>query len=320
MLNSNNNLRTPQRLWCAPALLFFFICSLSSAKDYKGFNFMDDKLETSIKFRLINDLVIIPVKINDEMELNLVLDTGGRSVILFGNNFKKKLKLIKQEAILNGYGKNRGKTASISLDNKVQLGDALGKGISILITNGRYFFPYDGETKIHGIIGYQIFSRFVVTIDYKNEKLTLTEPDFYRAPSDYRAMDLTLKDTKPYIKMDYQITEDVKSNGFFHIDTGSSREVLMFIQEGEDKLSDVNVKRCSVGKGLNGYISGYKGFRSNVLFEDMEADSRYFVVKREFSSRELRHAEGSIGSAFLKNFTIVIDYVNEKFYYRERDS
>ncbi len=310
----------PRRSWCALMLLAFCACQFSIAKDYKGFNFMNDKLETSIKFKLINDLVIIPVKINTDTEVNLVLDTGGRSVVLFGNNFRKTFECIEQKAFLNGYGRNRSKTADISLDNTVQLGDVLGKGISILITNGRYFFPYDGETKIHGIIGYQIFSRFVVTIDYKNEMITLTEPDFYRPPEDYSSMDLLLKDTKPYIKMDYKITTNESTHGFFHIDTGSSREVLLFVRENEEKLPSARVRRCGIGKGLNGGISGYRGYKSSLIFENMKINTPYFVVKRDFSKREMEHAKGSIGSALLKDFTIVLDYVNEKFYYREKDS
>ena len=307
----------PRWPWYASTFLFFFIYHLCEAKDYKGFNFVDDKLETSIKFKLINDLVVIPVKINTGTDVNLVLDTGGRSVILFGNNFKKKFHLIAQKASLNGYGRNRGKTADISLDNEVQLGDVLGKGISILITNGRYFFPFDGETKIHGIIGYQVFSRFVVTIDYKNEVITLTEPDFYHPPADYKSMDLLLKDTKPYIRMDYKITTHERANGFFHIDTGSSREVLLFAKEGKEKLPSTHIRPCGIGKGLNGGISGYRGYKSSLIFENMKINTPYFVVKRDFGKREMGHAKGSIGSALLKGFTIVLDYVNEKFYYRE---
>ena len=143
MLISNNNRQVPW--WnCYALLLLVFWHTTSKADNYKGFNFIDDRIESVIPFDFVDNLIVVPVKINDNMEVNLILDTGGRSVILFGDHFDKKLDVMDNEIRLNGYGRNRNKTARLSLNNKVQLGEALGQGISVLVANGRYFFPYNG--------------------------------------------------------------------------------------------------------------------------------------------------------------------------------
>ncbi|TRX59398.1 hypothetical protein FNH22_09530 [Fulvivirga sp. M361] len=317
MLNSNNNWQRPSQVRYALIMLSFLLQQFSFADDYKGFELINDKQESFINFRLINNLIVVPVKINNKMELNLVLDTGGRSVILFGNHFKRKFELLPKEIVLNGYGRNRHKTARLSLDNQVEFGDALGKGISILIANDKYFFPYNDEVVIHGIIGYQVFSRFAVTIDYKQEVITLTEPGYYLPPSGYKSMELTLKDTKPYIKLDYGITPDNSANGFFHIDTGSSRNVILFMKDDTNYFKGVKKLRCEVGKGINGSIAGYKDVNNLLELKNLAVRTDYHMLKREFSSSEINNAEGSIGSGLWKEFTIVLDYVNQMFYYRK---
>ncbi|MEM7110209.1 MAG: hypothetical protein AAF519_18420, partial [Bacteroidota bacterium] len=255
------------------------------------------------------------VKINENITVNLVLDTGGRSVILFGNNFKRKLEVLDKEISLHGYGRNRNKMAFLSLENEVKLGDALGKGISILVANGRYFFPYNGKIKIHGIIGYQVFSRFVVAIDYQNREIILTEPRFYVPPADYTMLDLTLKDTKPYIKLVYRAFDNTSLRGYFHIDTGSSRGALLFLKHDDD-VEKKRFYNAQVGKGINGIIKGYKPVSESMNITEFQADAEYYVVKREFSRKEIRDAQGSIGSGLLKRFTVVLDYVNQRFYFK----
>ncbi|MEM6526477.1 MAG: hypothetical protein AAF693_21980, partial [Bacteroidota bacterium] len=255
------------------------------------------------------------VKINENITVNLVLDTGGRSVILFGNNFKRKLEVLDKEISLHGYGRNRNKMAFLSLENEVKLGDALGKGISILVANGRYFFPYNGEIKIHGIIGYQVFSRFVVSIDYQNQEIILTEPRFYEPPADYTLLDLTLKDTKPYITLAYNAFDNTSLRGNFHIDTGSSRGALLFLKP-DDHLDKKLFRYTQVGKGINGVITGYRPVSESIKITEFQTDAEYYVVKREFSRKEIQDAQGSIGSGPLKKFTVVLDYVNHRFYFK----
>ena len=316
MLKSNNNrLRPRWKNYALPILILFLISTHLYAVNYKGFNFVNDKTESVIPFQLIDNLIVVPVKINDELEVNLVLDTGGRSVILFGNHFTKKLDVLDTEIKLNGYGRNRNKTALLSLENEVLLGDALGKGISILVTNGRYFFPFNGKVKIHGIIGYQVFSRFVVSIDYLNSKIVLSEPQSYIPPVDYTELDLTLKDTKPYVKLRYQTFKNEVVNGYFHIDTGSSRDVLLFLKSNMD-IGNGKFVSAEVGRGINGAISGHKPVRNPMKIEEFNTAAEYFVVKREFSRKEIQDAEGSIGSGLLKNYIVVLDYANQRFYFK----
>ncbi|MEM7108186.1 MAG: hypothetical protein AAF519_08160, partial [Bacteroidota bacterium] len=108
MLKSNNNrLRPGWKCYVWSILILVILYQQSPAYTYKGFNFLNNKTECIIPFELVDNLIVVPVKINENITVNLVLDTGGRSVILFGNNFKRKLEVLDKEISLHGYGRNR---------------------------------------------------------------------------------------------------------------------------------------------------------------------------------------------------------------------
>ncbi|GAA0188168.1 hypothetical protein GCM10009122_45630 [Fulvivirga kasyanovii] len=304
-----------RRYVCTCAFLVFTSFAFAANP---GFNFINNKQQTTIRFKLIENLVVIPVTVNNDLKVNLVLDTGGRSLILFGEGYGKLLSVLPDKEVrLNGYGHREYRPGKLSPDNKICVSDIQGLGIGIVVTNDRNFFPYVDGTSINGIIGYQIFSRFIVKIDYPNRLITLTEP-FVRPPIDegFSAAELIIKDTKPYIKARLGIGE-VERDAFLHVDTGSSREMILFLKEGDGQLESSKGYRCHVGRGLNGNIQGYKGKDLRLImpgknFDDVES----FLLKREFSNRELQDASGTIGSGFLQDFVIVLDYINQKFYYK----
>ncbi|UII34938.1 hypothetical protein LVD17_14090 [Fulvivirga ulvae] len=283
-----------------------------------GFNFINNKQQTTIRFKLIENLVVIPVMVNDNLKVNLVLDTGGRSLILFGEGYNKLLTVLPDKEVkLNGYGHREYRPGKLSPDNKICVSDIQGLGIGIVVTNDKHFFPYVDGMSINGIIGYQIFSRFIVKIDYPNRVITLTEP-FVRPQVNegFYSTDLIIKDTKPYIKVRLGVGE-VERDAFLHVDTGSSRQMILFLKEGDQQLEDSKGYRCQVGRGLNGTIRGYKGKGLRLIMPDKNFDDvESFLLRREFSNRELQDASGTIGSGFLQDFVIVLDYVNQKFYYK----
>ena len=81
-------------------LLFF--CTHLSAQD--GFRFTSNKKKTSIPFKLINNLIIVPIEVNG-IELNFLLDTGVEETILFSLDEKEELKLYEVQKIkLKGLG------------------------------------------------------------------------------------------------------------------------------------------------------------------------------------------------------------------------
>ena len=64
-------------------LIFLFLFFSSETKAQKGFQFFNTKKDKQrINFKLINNLIVIPLKINGK-ELSFILDSGVGKTILF---------------------------------------------------------------------------------------------------------------------------------------------------------------------------------------------------------------------------------------------
>lgn len=309
---NNNTTKAPWKkciLFMVATLLFTTAYSKNSR-----FRFINDKTETSFRFTMVQNLIVIPVKVND-MDLNLILDTGMRSIVLFGKHFERKLETLDDVTVrLSGYGKKKNRPGKLSLGNEINIADVLGTEMGIVIMPSPDLFRQVGLRDIDGIIGYEIFSRFKVKIDYPGREITLYEPFVNLTLPYFDALPLTIKDTKPYVQASMIDAQGTETTGYFHIDTGSAQDVLLF--HHEDKPHNFKFARhTSIGVGIGGKIKGYKADKTNLKLGrafNKEVESKY--VLRGFSNRELQDAHGSIGSDFLSDSIIVFDYIHQTMY------
>ncbi|HNP17107.1 MAG TPA: hypothetical protein PKL31_01630 [Fulvivirga sp.] len=307
---NNNNKRVP---WARYALSMAAITLFSAA--YAGnsrYNFLRNKTRTSFNFTIVNNLIVIPAKING-MDLNLILDSGMRSIVLFERDFGDKIKTLDNYTVkLSGYGKKKNLPSKLSLDNEVIIADVLGSKVPVVIMSESNMLR-KALVNIDGIIGYEIFSRFIVKIDYLNKKITLHEPFDNPENYNYEILPLTVKDTKPYIQASVETDDGETIKGQFHIDTGSYHDVMLFVAD-QDNLNFKDLDYTSLGIGIGGRVKGFVAPESSLkIGSDMNKRISPKYVKRQFSNREL-DAKGSIGSGLLKDSVIVLDYINMKFY------
>jgi hypothetical protein len=133
----------------------------------------DTVKEITLSYRTRNNLLVVPVMINDSIKVNLILDPNCKAVILFGKRFQKllaekKTNSAKASKRLTGYPAS---TDALSLNNKISIGPAMGENVPIVILpnqNALNFF-----TSVNGIMGYEILSRFEITLDPKTETITI---------------------------------------------------------------------------------------------------------------------------------------------------
>lgn len=308
----NNTTKAPWKkciLFMVATMLFTTAYSKNSR-----FRFINDKTETSFRFTMVQNLIVIPVKVND-MDLNLILDTGMRSIVLFGKHFEKKLETLDDVTVrLSGYGKKKNRPGKLSLGNEINIADVLGTEMGIVIMPSPDLFRQVGLKDIDGIIGYEIFSRFKVKIDYPGTEITLYEPFVNLSLPQFDAIPLTIKDTKPYIPARMVNSSGAETKGYFHIDSGSAQDILLF--HHKDKPHNFKFARhTNVGVGIGGKIRGYKADPTTIYIGNSynkEVEPKYIL--RGFSNRELQDAQGSIGSDFLSDSVIVFDYIHQKMY------
>jgi hypothetical protein len=197
----------------------------------------------------------------------------------------------------------------------------VGQGQALLVLEEDYLQlkNYLG-TDVHGILGYELFSRFIVEINYQEEKLVLHEPFSYKPKKNRRVIPLEVQDTKPYIHTNLQLEDGATVAAKLMLDTGASHSLLLDMDSHKNLSLPENVIRTNLGRGLGGDINGHIGRISKMEFGKFEFDD---VIcswpDRGTFTDVLRKTgrQGTLGGGVLNRFTVVVDYFNGNLYYRK---
>ncbi|MEM7548692.1 MAG: hypothetical protein AAF363_03400 [Bacteroidota bacterium] len=297
-----------KKLLAAFGILFFILSVESSTANAStaGFYFKDNLQSTGISFETWDNLVVLKALINEKYSVNLILDTGISSIILFSKStFKSYYDSYHREIPVAGLGTGSPPKGILTLNNRIDINGIRGDGIGIVLMNDAHALPRNILKKIDGIIGYQLFSRFVVKINFKESVLELNEPACFAPKQNDIAIPLSVEMTRPYLN----VSVNGSSDEYFLLDTGCSFAVLQF-QNGGVKKRDTK----PIGIGLNGRIYGTK--RKNISFSSGKYDFKNQEVIRVADTKSGKYrSSGTVGSGFLRQFdSVTIDYFGGMLY------
>lgn len=310
----NKNLNIKVFLICSCLILY------SSAGAQGSFRINNDKGRFTLPFELVNNLVIIPVEING-IELSFLLDTGVDSTILFSLGEKDTLDLKNTEAImLRGLGQGDPVKALKSSGNDVKLGDAYHKDLSLyLVFDNPLGLSNRMGVPVHGIMGYDLFSDFVVEFDYVRKRLKFYDPTQYNSKKcrSCEEMELVFHRNKPYVNITGKINERSIPLSLL-IDSGSGDALWLFGNDSDIKLPEKNFKDF-LGFGIGGSVYGSRSRIGEITFGNHKLpeitasfpDSIYYNSIETYEKRN-----GSIGAQVLNRFHLTIDYPAKKIRFK----
>ena len=295
-------------------VFFIAIVGYSQAKFVLQDNIESDK----IRFKLINNLIVIPVEINGA-ELIFLLDSGVRKPIIFNFlNSKDSLSINEPEIIyLRGLGEGEPIEAIKSRNNIVKIGNAININQSLFaIINERFNFAPRLGVPIHGIIGYDLFKDFIVEINYSAKYIRLNNPETYEYKECKKCETLGLEfyNSKPYLNVDL-IINNKQVPAKLLIDSGGSDALWLFESLEDGIVLDKKYFDDFLGHGLSGSVYGKRSKVDKVLIKGFVLenvnvafpDSLSIVYAKKFEERN-----GSFSAALLKRFNMIMDYPNSK--------
>lgn len=296
--------------------LLFFLCFLAGFSQNQ-FN-LPERDYDKIRFRLIGNLIILPVQLNG-IELSFLLDSGVSKPILFNITNTDSLQIRKVETIhLRGLGGGEPIEALRSRNNFFKIGNAINvnQDIFVVFNNAINFTPRLG-VPVHGIIGYDIFKNFIVEINYSAKYIKLHKPETYKYKKCKKCETLPLSfyNNKPFIEGEVQINSN-KIPVKLLIDTGSS-DALWLFEDDSLGLKPINDKYFNdfLGKGLSGNVHGKRSKVSAFRLKSFvlkDVNSAYPDSVAISFARRYKDRNGSISGELLKRFNVIIDYTNAK--------
>lgn len=270
----------------------------SNATPTEGFFLPDSVNEITFQYKNIDNLIVLPVRINDSEIVNLVLDTGCRNIVLFGKKFTKMLSASDHKTItFNGLGRGKSVTGFIKLENEVEFNAVTGKRIAIVVVPERNVFQ--NNPMIDGVIGYELFLKFEIEINFARQLITFRPAKYSYPDSDFQLVPLRVEDSRPIIACNIEFSKDNSATCDLLIDTGSCLG-LLYVSPPDKKRSRSNTV---VGRGINGDIEGTKGLASKLRLGDYEMED----VPAAIVASQTHHY-ASLGTGILKDYTLLLNY------------
>ena len=304
-------------------LLPLFICLIgfvSPAQETIGFVFPKNKKKISFRFELYNNLIVIPVSINNFLSMKFIVDTGAEASVLTEKAFGDLVGLnYVRQIYISGPGVIDSVEAYVATDVTLGLPEGIsGNKMSMLVLKEDYLNLKENlGDEIYGIIGYDIFRRFVVEIDYDDLRLTLHDPKRYKPRRYFEAIDISLNDTKPFIRSNLS-TDKGSANGVkLMVDTGASHALLLDVFNTDDLTLPEETITARLGQGLGGEIPGMIGRLDHYEIGKYNFDEVLVSIPYEGSystaiKRGSRH--GTVGGELLCRFNPTFDYFRGKLY------
>jgi len=272
------------------------------------FTMTGGRTSTTVPFALINNHIYLDVRLNGQGPFRLLCDTGGSNVVT--PELVKTLGL-KSEGTVEGTGVGeKSEDVGLTKVSSLQVGDVTLADQVFAVFNLSAMKEVE-DVPIQGLIGYEVFRRFVVTIDYENSRLTLTLPGSFAYKGTGTVVPFKFNGTIPQVEGELDGIP-----GKFDIDTGgrSSLTVLAPFVERHGLKARYGAKaEAVVGWGVGGPHRGIP-VRIQVLKLDGIAIGNV-IAELSLSTRGSfvdPYVAGNVGAGVLKRFNIIFDYAQQK--------
>lgn len=283
------------------------------AQNFNDVTFANGATSATMPFELlVGRLIAIQAAINGH-PVKLILDSGGAEAVTQAFAKSHDLKALGSFKLNGGWGAKALETRfarvqTLTLGGLVTLRHQVFRVMPLEKALFDKLNTLSGE-KISGLVGYEIFKRFVVRIDYAHKKLTLIRPGAFNPKDAGNAIPIAFAGQFSTIKGSL---DGLK--GEFTLDTGSAAPLIMrspFVMQ-HDLLSRYKVSSpMAIGDGLSARIAHAGVF----MFGPMPIKNPLVFLtsspKGAFASMD---TAGNIGAPILKRFTVTFDYAHKRVY------
>ncbi len=292
-----------------------------------GFDFENGASSVELSFRKESNLIIVPIKLNGEGPYNFIVDTGSESGLIFEKWVIAEGNLVNARKI-PVYGNDGGKVTDLLVANGLNVNFQGVKGVqqTMLVLDDNVIDVKNVlGANVHGVLGSEIFNRFVVDIDYDNKILRLHDPKTYKRPKGYKRLPLEIENFRPFIRVQVGQKGHKPIEVKLLVDSGASSALFLDEEHNEEIVLPKKTIEHSLGRGLAGIIEGRVGRIHKLKF----GSYRFSHVTTSFPKnwgigsdnhlikerKDIRY--GTLGADILSRFHVIFDYANSQVFLRK---
>ena len=272
--------------------------------------------EVTVPFRVVNNHLLLPVKVNGKGPFDVVLDTGMpvEDLALYDSPDVEAIGLAYldgvQVAVAGAGGEGEGRSARMAEGVSYSVGDLkVFDGRAIVIPAPKALAVYH-----HGIIGAALFQHFAVTIDNDLQTITLRRPEAYQPPAGASVVPITLERGIVFAPARVRTGEGPAVAANLVVDLGASHPVSLNARAGSGIVVPEPNIQGSIGRGMSG---GLTGRIARVQEIDLGGQVLKNVVAtfpddEHQSPRGMDSRDGNLGNGILSRFNVTFDYAGKR--------
>jgi hypothetical protein len=264
--------------------------------------------------------ILLPVRVNGSGPLWFALDSAGGSGYAIEAGRAASLGLVPFEHGLSTGAGEEPVPFSLARSARIELPGVTIDAPQVALLSLRPLEPFSGHA-LDGILGFGLFSSYVVEIDYEARRVSLYAPEGFVYSGDGAAVPLEVEKNHFFIGATVVLPGRKPLPGRFLIDTGAPTATLI--------LSTPFVRRHRLrAEGAREYVDrsipGLGGETAVILSRASEVDVAGFRIRRmtlalsqdKAGSLASSEFDGIVGGELLRRFHVVFDVRRRRLFLR----
>ena len=306
-----------KRLILIVGLLYIMCFSLKVHAQY--FEVNNNHKQVRLPFKLIRNLVVIQLKINDKGPFNFILDTGVGLMIITDPKMVDSIGLENKRTIrLPGLGEGEDYEAYVTSPLKIQIPGLTSYDVAAAILKTDHFgLSNFAGMDIHGLLGYEFFNNLAVKLDFSDSTLTAYRPKDARIFRKGIKVPISIEAHKPYFETRVKMPNGTEQTCKLIVDIGAGHPISLENMIKKNGLPQKFIS-ANLGVGLTGPISGFISRISEVDIGKYKLKDVIASFPNDYNEEQqkdfLIRRDGNLGIGILKKFTVIFDYTDSVLY------
>lgn len=293
-----------------------------------GYSYVGEGTRTSNTIKLVieNNTILVPVRLQNNLEGYFILDTGVSYPIITEPLIARLLPLNYLRTIkIRGYGSQPPLEAVVASNFQFQIGETTHRHEDyVILLNQSLGLDQQFDAPVYGIVGHSFLQDKIIKINYQNSTMRIWQKNKKkRWGKKYKPYSITFKNERPFIQA------QVKNGGnqldvFLLIDTGFSGAFSLYPQHKSILKENQKTIHNYIGKGMN-------GFTENEFFKLESLKLNFFPKLTDVSTiipdqsslvnvTVHKYSDGSIGNDIMRRFHVVFDYESKTIFMKKNQA
>jgi hypothetical protein len=299
--------------------MVFLLCISFLQVKAQYFDLDTGRRQIKLPFKIVRNLIVIQLKINNAGPYNFILDTGVGLMIITEPKLVDSIALPNKRTIkLPGLGEGEAYEAYVTPALKIDIPGLKSYDVAAAILKTDHFnLSNFAGIPVHGLLGYEFFNNLAVKLNFMDSTMTVYRPKDPRLFKKGTLIPITIEGHKPYIKTKVKLPNGTEQSCKLIIDLGAGHPVSLENMIKKNGLPQKFII-ANLGIGLSGPISGFLSRIDEIDLGKYKIKKIITSFPNDYDEQTMQYLstprDGNIGVGLLKKFNVTFDYHDNALY------